>query len=149
MRIRGAAPALLLCALLIGATACSRGGSPDRSKGPTGASDSFDTMMIAEIKTLETLTLWRVGEYAEGPGRRPEESIAVVASRNRTGWAFGIQGDGRFESTNLPGVSPADSPRDAQAAVVDLIEGATGRDVDASWAEVDADTWEARASFRH
>jgi hypothetical protein len=148
MRIRGAASALLLCALLIGATACSRDGLADKYKGPTEVSDSFDSMMIAEITTLETVTLWRVGEYAEGPGRRPDESIAVVAANQHTGWAFGVDGDGRFESTNLPGVSPADSPQDAQAAVIGLIERATGRDVDASWVEADADTWRARASFR-
>jgi hypothetical protein len=55
--------------------------TPDtNSKGSTEMSDSFDWMMIAEIKTLKSVTLWRVGQHAEGPGRRPEEPLVVVAA---------------------------------------------------------------------
>lgn len=148
MRTRVTAAALLVGALLSGTTACSHERSPDtNSKGSTDKSDAFDSRMIAQIKTLKSVTLWRVGQHAEGPGRRPQEPIAVVAANNHTGWAFSTDGDGRFDGTNLPDVSPADSPRVAQAAVVGLIEDATGRDVDASWTEVDADTWIATASF--
>lgn len=110
-------------------------------------SESFDSMMIAEIKMLESITLWRVGRYAVGPGRQPEVPIAVVAANNDTGWAFAIEGDGRFDGTNLPGVSPNGSEHDAQTAVVALIESATSRDVDATWAQLDADTWTAAATF--
>ena len=110
-------------------------------------SGSFDSMMIAQIKTLKSITLWRVGPHAVGPGRNPAVPIAVVAANNGTGWAFSIDGDDRFDSTNLPGVLPASTEVEAQAAVVHLIESVTGRDVDASWTELNADTWTATATF--
>jgi hypothetical protein len=134
--------------MLFGVTACSHEVLPDASsRGSSGMSGSFDSKMIAQIKTLKSLTLWRVGRHAEGPGRRPKEPIAALAANNHSDWAFSIDGDGRFDGSRLTGSSPVNSPRDAQAALVGMIEDATGRDVDASWTRVDADTWVATASF--
>jgi hypothetical protein len=148
MRLGAAAAALLVSGFLIGSAGCTGDDQPDRkSKGAGPVSESFDSMMIAEIKTLKSITLWRVGPHAVGPGRNPEVPIAVVAANNGTGWAFAIQGDGRFDGTNIPGVLPVSTKADAQVAVVELIKSATGRGVEARWRELGPDTWTATATF--
>lgn len=145
---RGAVATLLLGVVFAGTAACAAADQPGTApSGEVAVGEPFDMEAISQIKALDSLTLWRVGQHALGPGRDPEEPIAVVAANNRTGWAHSIDGDGRFDNTNLPGTPPTASERDAQAVLVRLVERATGREVNATWVDVDADTWTATASF--
>jgi hypothetical protein len=124
----------------------NEGAHAGREGGETSVVSEFDRMAIAQLKSLESLTLWRVGSHAVGPGREPTEGIAAYAADNELPWAFSIDGDGRFDGTRLP-VSPEASPSDAQLAVVRVVEASTQRQVEASWRQVDADTWSATARF--
>ena len=111
--------------------------------------DPFAEATIARFQTLSGFTLWRVGEHAAGPGReRVDPPIAVWASNYQAGWAYSIDGDGAFESSRPP-VAPDANVTDAQAAVVNLVARVTGREVEAVWTAVDANTWTAAASFTH
>jgi hypothetical protein len=108
--------------------------------------DPFALACIARLKTLSTLTLWRVGQLARGPGREPEMPMLAVAVHNHAGWVYRIDGNECFDSTTL-GAPPDANELDAQSAVVRLVVEATGRNVHVAWTEVDADTWTAAASF--
>lgn len=120
---------------------------PKASEGSDDMIDSFDRRAISQIKELQSLTLWRVGLHAKGPGRHPKDGVAAIAAENKLTWAFSIDGDGRFDGTYLPGTSDSSSVEEAQAALVTLVETVTGRTVSAAWTESDADTWTASAKF--
>ena len=108
--------------------------------------DPFAMACIARLKTLSMLTLWRVGQHAEGPGRQPKIPMHAVAIHNHAGWVYRIDGNECFDSTTL-GAPPDANELDAQSAVVRLVVEATGRNVHAAWTKVDADNWTATASF--
>jgi hypothetical protein len=109
--------------------------------------DPFAESVIAGFQILRAFTLWRVGEHASGPGRdRADPPITAWAAHYQTGWAYSIDGDGAFESSRPP-VPPDASVLDAQVALVNLVSRITGREVEAVWTEVNADTWTATASF--
>lgn len=109
--------------------------------------DSFAEAAIAGIKALTSITLWRVGEHAAGPGHdRRDPPITAWAVHHGTGWAYALDGDASFESSSPPIASGA-SVSEAQSTIVALVARATRHEVVAVWSEVDADTWSADASF--
>ncbi|WP_157537592.1 hypothetical protein [Nocardioides sp. Root190] len=149
---RRAIALLVIGSVLIGVIGCTSPGdrADDAHSEHDGGEDSvvseFDRMAIGQLESLSSLTLWRVGSHAVGPGREPTEGIAAYAADNNLPWAFSIDGDGRFDGTRLP-VSVDASPSEAQLAVVRVVETSTERQVEASWRLVDADTWSATARF--
>lgn len=109
-----------------------------------GGDDDFEMSMIAQIENLRSITIWRI--TAREVQRHPEEGIVAFARRNRLRWAFSVDGDSRTDSTHLV-LAPGAPPAAAETAVVRLVEAATGRRVEATWHQVDADTWTATATY--
>jgi hypothetical protein len=147
MRTRVGVRALAITLLLSGVCACQNTGNDGADgSGSSGMVDPFTASNIARLNRLDELTLWRVGEQAEGPGREPEVPLAQIALANDRAWVFSVDGDSRTDSTDLR-TPPDAAPEQAQDALVHVVEEATGREVRAVWSSVDADTWVAQATF--